>query len=230
MATNATAFSDLQSKVLSVFIRTDKTQGIKDAINETYKEMVACVDPNKIKDQIYKPTIAGREEYPIPDTILRINHPIRLIDPDAGSNSGSSYPLDFITKEEYDYWEPNPNASSPSTGIPWAYTFWKNSVLLTDIPNKVFRLEMNVGGEAGVLSDASDTPIFSPAWDEVIKAGALTRLYGLIKDWDSAERWQSIYVNGFVGEQGPFVGGLKLLKQLNDQISKAPLIVRPNDF
>lgn len=227
---NATPFSDLKTMILEIFKRTDKATELARAINDTYREMAGCIDPRKLKDQIWKATIAGREEYPIPDTVLRINHPIRLIDPDAGSGAGSSYPLQFIPKDEYDLVEPNPNSADVQTGTPYAYTFWKNSILLTDVPNKIFRLELNIGGEPTILTEAADTTIFAPQWDETIKAGALARLFAGIRFWDEVDRWQAIYRYGFAGDRGNIVGGLELLKQLEAQIATAPLIVKPNDF
>lgn len=227
---NATAFSDLQTMVLETFKRTDKTTELKRAINETNREMVACVDPRKMRDQIYKPTVVGREEYPIPDTILRINHPIKLIDPTASNNSSSSYPLYFMPKDEYDRDEPNPNASLIVPTRPWAYTFFKNSILLTGLPEKVYTLEMNVGGEATELVSDADTTIFAPTWDEIIKAGTLARLYVLIERTDLADIQQKIYRYGFAGNEGNITGGLALLKELNKQIQDAPLIVQPRYF
>lgn len=230
IATTATAFSELQALVLTDFIRTDKTVEIKRALNDTYKEMVACVDPRRQRDQIYKATVAGREEYPIPTGVLRLNHPIRLIDPAASSGSASSYPLHFLTKVEYDEIETNPNASTVDRGKPWAYTVYKNSVLLTDIPDQIYNIEMNVGGEATPMVEEGDATIFAPTWDETIKAGALSRLYANLKDWDTAGQWQTIYRWGFAGREGLINGGLELLKRLEQQATRAQLIVNPRDF
>lgn len=227
---NATSFSDLQAAVLEVFKRTDKQTELERALNDTYFEMVAAVDPRRQKDQIYRTTIVGREEYPVPDNLLRINHPVRIIE-GTTNRGGQSYPLEFLTKEEYDYWEPNPNALSILGGKPWGYCFWKNSILLTDIPDKsTYSIEINIGGEATKMVEEDDATIFSPTWDETIKAGALARLFIGIELDDRADVWQKIYRYGFAGNEGNITGGLELLKKLNDQIDKAPIIVRPNDF
>lgn len=227
---NATSFENLQAAVLRVFKRTDKTTEIKEAINDTLREMTAAIDPRKRKDQIYKACVAGREEVTIPDTILRINHPVRLIDPTASSGSGASYPMTFYPKDEYDVLEPNPNASSVETGKPYAYTFFKNSILLTHIPDRVYHLEMNVGGEHVELVEDEDKSIFAPTWDEIIKAGTLARAFAGIRFWSEVEQWRGVYRYGFAGNDGNIVGGLELLKRLNDQIEKAPMIIKPNDF
>ena len=214
---------ELRERVLRTFIRTDKTTLLNECINDAYKEMLAIIQPRKLHDQVYKDTVAGREEYPVPTTLLRIKHPIRLIDPDTDSSSVNSYPLHFITKDEYDYWEPNPNAGTVSTGRPWAYTIFKNSILLTDIPDKAYRLEMNIGGDVTSLDSDSDESILSETWDETHAAGALTRAYHRLKQYDAAKSWGGIYLNGYTGE-----GGLKLLKTIERDNNQAVLIVKPN--
>lgn len=227
-----TTFEDLQAQVLETFKRTDKTTELKRSINETYREMVGVIDPRKLKDQIYKPLIIGREEYAIPDTVLRINHPARLLDTTASNNSASSFPMDFISKDEYDRIEPNPNASTlNSRGRPRKYCFYKNSVLVTPIPDlSIYAIELNVGGEPTVLVEASDQTIFSPMWDEIIVAGSLARLFAKIEDWDNADKWQIIYRYGFAGKDSGIEGGLMLLKKLNKVIEEAPTIVKPRYF
>lgn len=228
----ATRFDELQTMILEVFKRTDKTTEIKRAINDTYKEMVGIIDPRKLQDQIYKTLVMNREEYPIPDTVLRINHPVRLLEAGSSNRTSMSYPLNYLTKDEYDEIEPNPNALTIYGGRPWAYTFWKNSILVTDIPdrNNTYQLEINIGGEATVLVEASDQVIFSPTWDETIKAGALARLYLGIQFKDSASDWQSIYRWGFAGNERNITGGLELLRKLERDLTRAPIIVDNRDF
>ena len=226
----ASAFSTLQAMALETFKRTDKTTELKRAINDTYKEMIGCLNPRKQQDQIYRSTVASREEYPFPDAVIRISHPIRLIDVSASNNSSASFPLDFISKDEYDLREPNPNAATIVGGTPSAYTIFKNSILLTQIPNKVFRLEINIAQEATVLVADADQVIFIPTWDETIKAGALARLYGTVERWDMADYWQKVYRYGFAGDIGRITGGLELFRQLNNDVSNAPMIVKPTYF
>lgn len=218
--------------ILETFKRDDKATETNRAINDTYFEMVACIDPRKQQDQIYKPVVRNREEYPIPDNILRINHPIRLLEIGASNRSSMSRPLFFLTKDEYDEIEPNPNALTIYGGTPWAYTFWKNSILLTDIPqySSKWNIEVNIGGEAARLEEASDEIIFSPTWDETVKAGSLSRLYAGISAWDRADKWQAVYRYGFAGSEGQIVGGLELFKKLTQDLEIATHIVKYNDF
>mgnify|MGYP001559421407 CR=1 FL=1 len=227
----ATAFSAFQTMVLETFKRTDKTTELKRAINETYKEMIACLNPRKQQDQIYRSTFANREEYPFPEAAIRIAHPVRLIDlTNNTNNSSSSHPLRFITKDEYDELEPNPNATTISGSRPHSYTIFKNSLLLTSIPDKAYRLEINITQEATPLVDGADQVIFPITWDETIKFGALARLYAIIERWDMAEVAQTAYRYGFAGSEGNIVGGLELFRKLQAEVSDAVQIVKPTYF
>ena len=232
MQSTASTFLQIQTRVLGTFKRTDKTTELKQAINDAHREMTAAIGWRKAEDQIYRTCVIGREEYPVPDLVLRINHPIRIIEPGASNNSASSYPLDFLTKDEYDEEEPNPNAdpSLISKSKPWGYTFFKNSILLTGIPDKAYTLEINIGGEAEALVEDIDQTLFMPTWDETIAAGALTRLYLNLGHFQSADLHQRIYRWGFAGNEKNITGGLELLKKLNEVVSKGPVIVQPRDF
>lgn len=223
-----TAYSALKARVLRTFIRDDKTTEIEEAINDAYAEMIAAVGPRKLQDQVYKTLVIGREEYPLPSTLLSLRHPIRLIDPTSATSATSSYPLRHLNKSEYDYWEPNPNASSPSTGRPWGYCIYKNSILITDIPDKAYTIELNMGGEPTKLVNETDESIFSWVWDEIIASGALSRLFVITKQFDYAKAHRDIYNNGYLDGEGNLVGGLKLLKRLERDNQDAPLIVENN--
>lgn len=226
----ASPFSTHKTNVLAVYKRTDKSTELGQAINDTYRAMVSCIDPPKQQDQIYKDTVALREEYPIPESILRMNHPVRLIEKGASNNSSQSYPMQFISKQQYDEWEPNPNAPTIIGGRPFAYCMWKNSIILTKIPDKVYTLEINVGGEAVPMVADADATIFTPNWDETIKAGALARLYALIGLKDETAFWQTVYKFGFEGSEDNITGGLFMLKRLTEEKMQAPRMVVPTDF
>ena len=225
----STTLAEFRTMVLETYKRTDKATELDRAINNTYFEMVAATHPRKSQDQIYRPAVVGREEYPFPDSILRINHPIRIIDPDVPSNNSSSHhTLVFKNKDEYDEIEPNPNATSPQTGRPWAYTIWKNSILLTDIPDKAYVLEINVGGSPTKFVSATDQTIFNEFWDETHKAGTLSRLFSIVQMTEEADFWQRVYRYGYAGNEGSITGGLALLKETAMDLQSAPLIVKNN--
>ena len=222
-------FANLQTRALQIFKRTDKTAELKEALNAAYREMVAAVGPRKLQDQVYHPVHIGREEYPVPSNLLRLNHPIRLLDPDVTSNNSSSHhPLKFITKDEYDVIEPFPNAPNPQTSRPWVYTLYKNSILLSGLPDKEYVLEMNIGGEPTELASDPDITIFREMWDETHIAGALSRLYAGIGLIGEAGNWADIYNNGYIDPKNGITGGLNLLKKIEKDNQQAPLISRFN--
>lgn len=226
-----TTLADFRTMILEVYKRTDKTTEIDRAINEAYREMIAVTHPRKLKDQIYHTCTINREEYPLAEDVLRINHPIRLIDTSSDTNNASAHgPLEFIDKAEYDIREPNPNATTIVAGKPDAYCIWKNSILLTPLPDKAYRIEVNIGGEGTALSAATDETIFQPTWDETHKAGALSRLFVLIGLKEEADIWQSIYRWGFAGKEGKIAGGLEQLEALCRAYENAPFIVRNNNL
>jgi hypothetical protein len=210
-----------------IYKRNDSdTTPPKTAINETYRAMLSVIGHHKLQDREYKDIIAGQFEISLPLGLLRINHPIKLIDPTAGSEGANSYPLRFITKGEYDQIEPYPDAASPSEGVPWGYTLWKNSIYLTSVPDRAYLLEMNVGGEPVDLLVDSDASILSNVWDETIMAGALSRLFASVKLYTDADYWRKVYLNGSEGDGYLLVGGLNLLRQLDRDNFNAVSIVK----
>lgn len=215
----------LRPRVLRIYKRTDKNTELDEAINDAYMEMIAAVAPRKMEDRVYRAVTAGRAQWALPSGVLRLNHPIKLIDPLGGSSTTSSYPLRFITKEEYDFWEPNPDASSPTTGIPWGYTIHKNSIWLVNVPDRNYQLEMNIGGEPVRLVADSDQVIFSETWDPTLAAGAAARLFAQTKQYTDLKIWQGVYENGFLAGQK---GGLNLLKEIEQDNKQAVRIVRNN--
>lgn len=222
----------IRTSVIQIYKRDDKDTEINTAINETLREMAGCVESRKLQDQKYVWLVKDQEDYALPDNILRIRHPIRLLDTTGSNSDSSSYPLKFLTKQEYDAIEPNPNATIKDSGTVWAYTIWKNCILVTDLPDESsrYQLEVNCGNEITTLSADVDEPIFRDFWDETIKAGTLARMYALIQLYDEAAFWSNIYVNGFTGDHGQIMGGLKLLRFIDNDHSEAPLIIRNNNL
>jgi hypothetical protein len=133
----------------------------------------------------------------LPSTLVHMSHPIRLLDGSASTDDG--FPLGFITKDEYDAIEANPNRTSPETGEPAQYTIFSDSILLTPIPDSTdYLIEINWGKQTTSLSADSDTPSFISAWDEVIKWGTIFRFYlglGLTED---AAPFQALYEQGIL--------------------------------
>ena len=220
--------ADLRTRLKEVFIRTDKDTEINRAISDAYLEMIAVIGDHKVEDRYYETIVAGRSDYLLPTSFLRIRHPAKIIDAENDSSHVSSYPLRFLPPQEFDQWEPNPDATAPTTGRPWAYTIKKNSYLLTSVPDKAYTIEFLVGGSGNALVDDADEPVFASHWDETIVAGALKRMYALVKLYDQSNFWGGVYVNGHVDPNLGMSGGLNLLKQLNSDNTRGPAICQVN--
>lgn len=225
----ATTRKQLRDAVLQVYKRTDKNTEINDAINETLREMAAILEPRKLQDRRFMPMAIGQYEYALPDDVLAIQHPIRLVDPTEENTSGSHYPMRHLTKTEYDRYEPFPEASSVNTAKPWAYTIWKNCILVTALPDKAYRMYLNMGAETVELAADSDTMFLQDTFKETVKAGTLARMFALIKRYErDAAFWAGIYNKGYADDGGLLVGGLQALKKSERSVKRAPLIVRNN--
>lgn len=222
---------ELNAQVKKIYKRDDaETLDINSAVNSTYKAMLACVAHHKLQDRAYKDIVEGQYEISLPSGLLRIHHPIKLIDPEGDSMSTNSGPLHFMSKKEYDEIQAEPDDDDPSEGVPWGYTIWKNSIYLIDIPDRDFTLEINMGGEPVDLLVDSDESILSTVWDETIVAGALSRLFAAVKLYSDSEYWRKVYLNGVEGDGVLLSGGLNLLRQLDTDNFKAPLIIKNNSL
>lgn len=174
------------------FKRTDKDTEIYEALNETIQDIGSRYSFSGYNFQSWVPTVIAQEDYPLPTNLLQLSHPIRLLEGSATGDSG--YPLDFITKEEYDEKEPNPNRTSPATGKPSKYTIYSDSILLTPIPDKTsYLLEINWGKIPTTLSVDADTPSLIATWDEILKWGTLMRLYYGLGLYQEGKVWDDLY-------------------------------------
>jgi hypothetical protein len=89
---------------------------------------------------------------------------------------------------------------------------------------------MAIGGDPVDLLNDTDESILSSLWDETIMAGALSRLFASVKLYSDADYWRKVYLNGTEGDGASIVGGLNLLRQLDDGNTKGPQIVKNNQL
>lgn len=228
----ATTRSEFVTYTNRIFKRDDKTQETLDALNDVIKDATARHSFQVLRRQAYVPTVSGHEDYPLPDDLLHFHHPIRLLE-GSGTNS-SGWPIRHIDKDTYDYYEPNPNRSSPSTGTPWAYCIWQNALLLTDIPgSQGYIIEINYGKKPTLPSaDSSTAHPFGVEWDETVRWGVLARLFeGLGLD-DEAQKWGAFYELGKPVVSGGviqgYLGGLQGLIEKDRNSNAAPQFVDYN--
>ncbi len=181
--------SDFKAYVLRDFKRTDKDVELVQAYNDMIKWISVKMPIGDYKFQSYVPTSIGIEDYELPCDLLHLFHPIKLID---GANLLGGYPLEHISKNDYDIREPNPNGSNPALSKPSAYTVWSRSILLTPVPDlATYVMEINWGKRPVNQVVNADTPSLGNEYDEVLKWGTLERLYAGMQRYDEAVYWGS---------------------------------------
>ncbi len=183
----------LMNYIKSDFKRENEDERVLQSMNDMIQYIAIRIPHSNYKYQSYANTTIGQEDYPLPDQILHLLHPIRLLEGNSTNDQG--FPLDHITKEQYDELEPNPNRTNPSTGKPHSYTVYSRSILLTNIPDRVYLLEINWAKKPTALSDDTDMHSLGSEWDEIIKWGSLFRCYAGLGLYEEAEYWRAKYEN-----------------------------------
>ena len=178
------------------FKRTDKDTELTQAINDSILAIAIKMPHKNYKYQSWRAVVSGQEDYDLPSNIIHLMHPVRYLEGNDPGDSG--YPLEHITKEQYDDEEPAPNRTTPdSTGTPTKYTVYSNSILLTPIPGDT---EVSEGGlleinwtKQPVDLTGSQTPDLEDSWREIIKWMTLDRVNAGIGLYDEAKYWESKY-------------------------------------
>lgn len=184
--------SDFITYVRRDFKRTDKNTEIINAYNEMIVWVASLMPHGNYKYQSYIPTVSGQEDYPIPSNLMNLIHPIKWIEGSGSSQSG--FPLERLTKEQYDLREPNPNRTSPSGSRPTAYAIYSRSILLTPIPDaSTYIIEINWSKRPTALAADADTPELGAEWEQVLKQGTLERVYAGLGILEEANYWASQY-------------------------------------
>lgn len=188
--------SAFRSYVIQTFKRTDKTDEINQAIDDTLRDIASRHAFQELTEMSYVSTVDGQPDYPLPSDLNQLFHPVKITDGNATSDDGT--PLTFISKEEYDNLEPNPFRTSPDTGTPFAYCIWRKQILLTDIPDdQAYLLVINWAKEITVpAGDSSEVGPWGDKYNETIKWGVLMRLYEIVEMFDEKERFSGYYEFG----------------------------------
>ena len=175
------------------FKRTDKNTEITQAYNDMIYWVAALMPHGNYKFQSYIATVNAQEDYPLPSNLIHLMHPVKFLEGSGTNDYG--YPLDFISKHDYDIKYPNPNRTSPTDkGQPTVYTVFSRSILLGPLPDKsTYLLEINWSKRPTTLSADSDTSSLGAEWDEVFKQGTLERAYAGMGMIDEANYWASLY-------------------------------------
>lgn len=208
---------DFKTYVKLDFKRTDKDAEILQAHNDMVNWISLQMPHGAYKYQSYVNTTTEVEDYPLPSTLIHLIKPIRILD--GSGNNDFGYPLDDLTKEEYDIREPNPNRTSPANlSKPSACCIYSRSILLTPIPDaSTYILEINWTKRRTVLTGDTESPALGSEWDEVIKWGVLERLYAGMGMLDDATYWGSKY-HAIVGGDDLPVGVCRKLFEIEKNI------------
>ena len=184
--------SSFKTYVKYDFKRTDKDTELVQAYNDMIKWVSSQMPMGDYKFQSYVLTNAGVEDYELPCQMVHIIHPIKLIIGSGSSDTG--YPMEHLSKLDYDKLEPNPNRNAPHVGRPVAYTIFSKSILVTPVPDvATYIIEIAWATRPTELSADAATPELGEEWDEVLKWGTLERLYAGMGLFDEAQYWGSKY-------------------------------------
>lgn len=217
--------SAFKTYVKQDFKRTDKDTELVQAYNDAIIYIATLMPHGGYKYQSYVPTVASQPNYPLPSDLIHLIHPVRLLEGSGTNDSG--YAMDFITKQEYDEWEPNPNRTSPPTGKPKKYCVFSRAILPTPIPDKVYLFEIDWAKRPTALSGDSDVHTLGSEWDEVLKWMVLDRLNAGIELFAESQYWEAKYKDG----AGNPTGMLKTLLDIErEREHKAISSIRNNSL
>ena len=222
--------SDFKEYVQSYAKRPDKEDEIVQAYNDMIMWVALQMPHSGYKFQSYVNTQVGIEDYSLPNNMIHLIHPIRLL---LGSDSGDSgYPLEHITKQEYDLIEPNPNRTTPPRGRPSKYTVYSRSLLLTPVPDSnEYIMEINRSKRPVDLAEDTETSNLGSEWDEVLLWGTLERLYaGMGMAEESASFGNKYHAVTTEGDDVPVGMCRKLFEIERDREQKIMGQVQYNDL
>jgi hypothetical protein len=148
------------------------------------------------KYQSYIAVVAKQEDYPLPSTLMHLIHPVKYLEGSATGDEG--WPLELISKQEYDERFINPNRTDPDdTGEASCYCIFGGCILIGPIPETGTNdlLEIDWTTQPTDQAADADTPALGDKWREVLKYGVLARLNAGLELFDEAAYWESQYLN-----------------------------------
>jgi hypothetical protein len=200
--------AQLKAYIKYDFKRTDKDTEMLQAINDAIVDISTRMPHGAYKYQSYLPCVASQEDYPLPSTIIHLLHPVKLLEGSGTNDEG--YPMERISKEEYDVLEINPNRTSPPTGQPTKYCIYSGSILLSPVPDvSTYLLELDWTKRPTVLTADGESPALGAEYDEVIKQMVMARLMRSIELYQEADYWRGMY-------EDPYGNAVGLLQRLLD--------------
>jgi len=177
------------------FKRDDKDTEITQAYNDII-DLVASKHPLEgLKFTSYVPTVLKQPDYPLPSNCNHLIHPVKLLEGLTSTDKG--YPLEKISKEEYDERYPNAKRTSPdSTGKPGRYCIYFKAILIGPFPDaSTYYLEIDWTKYATELSANSDVHALGNNWDLVLKWGVLWLINKGIGLYQEAEEFRKDFMS-----------------------------------
>lgn len=214
------------------FKRDDKDAEILTSLNETLDWLNANHDFTELDAECYVTSIIGQEDYRLADDMIEIYHPIKILE-DTGDGQGASYPMEHISKEEYDRRMTNPNTSqTPPKAKPRAYCIFRGAILVEPLPDKAtYKFEVPHKKNITRLSGGSDEHPFNPIWEELIKEGTLERVKRKIGLMDEAREHATNFLYGYYNPQtGERQGGFYQMVATNRANKEPVRLVKPTYF
>ncbi len=185
--------SALYTYILETFKRTDKSTEVYEAITDTVKDIkIRCpFEDLKYVTYVSPFTTVGDYKYAIPSDCGHLIGEVKLLD------SGDSWVLEKISKEEYDRLEPNPTYASVDTGKPTHYCVYGGEFYFyppTD--STAYQIEFNYSSEDETdITSATANVAYSTRYRECLKAGVLYRMYRDLGNDEETKKWVAVYEN-----------------------------------
>jgi hypothetical protein len=192
--------SQFYAYVLRKFKRTDKETEAYEAMTDVITDMRLQFYSEDYKEETYSSGISAIGEYKLglPSDFGHIIGDISMIDTD----DDQEYPtLTKISKQRYDDLYPErllSDTNKMTTLHPGHYCIYGNQVFLGPVPDKTtYRYQFNYTTEdSDDINSETDPVPFTEKYRNVVRAGVLAELYDGMENYEEANYWRTMYVDG----------------------------------
>lgn len=192
--------SEFYAYVLRKFKRTDKETEVYEAMTDVITDMRLQFYSEDYKEETYSSGISAIGEYKLglPSDFGHIIGDISMIDTD----DDQEYPtLTKISKQRYDDMYPErllSDTNKMTTSHPRHYCIYGNQVFLGPVPDKTtYRYQFNYTTEDSDDIDSETDPVpFTEKYRNVVRSGVLAELYDGMENYEEANYWRTMYVDG----------------------------------
>jgi hypothetical protein len=190
----------LLAYILRTFKRTDKDTELYEAITDTVIDMSLRFYPEQHKTRssaLTGCTTVGDYSLTLPTDFGHLIGDVTMID---ATNQQKYNPLRQISIEGYDRLYPDRtlDAAYRVTGVPQHYCLYGGSILVGPVVDQTyyeFYINYTEENITAIVAGTTDVP-FSTNYREVVKAGALMRIYNDLEMYQEAQIQENKYENG----------------------------------